>query len=62
VIGFVVYTGEDTKIMMNSLFKTSRKVSKFDGTINVFIFYIFLLQILMSLVLSTLSQFIHPFD
>jgi phospholipid-transporting ATPase len=31
VIGFVVYTGEDSKIMMNSLFKTSRKIAKFDG-------------------------------
>lgn len=37
VIGFAVYTGEDTRIMMNSIFKTNRKVAKIDKQLNSFI-------------------------
>lgn len=61
IVGFVVYTGEDTKIMMNSLFKTSRKIAKFDGQISMFVLQIFLLQLLMSLVLAAMGQFLNSY-
>ena len=59
IIGFVVYTGEDTRIMMNSMFKTQRKVSKIDKQLNSFIAQIFILQIIMCVALAILSNFVH---
>ena len=55
IIGFVVYSGEDTRIMMNSIFKTNRKVAKIDKQLNSFIFQIFSVQIIMSASMSILS-------
>ena len=56
IIGFVVYTGEDTKIMMNSMFKTARKFAKFDQQLGVFVANIFLLQLVLSIVISFLGE------
>lgn len=52
VIGLVVHTGHDTRIMMNST-QSKAKSSRIEKLMNVMIVYIFLLQIFLCLVAST---------
>lgn len=56
VIGFVVYTGEDTKIMMNTTFKTARKFAKFDAQLSLFVVYMFLLQVFICVLVAIMSR------
>lgn len=46
IIGLVVYTGHQTKIMLNSA-NARKKTSKLEGQMNRQIFYIFLMQLLL---------------
>jgi len=51
VIGLVIYTGHDTRLMMNS-FKARAKKSKVEKLISKTVLYIFLLQCIMCLFCS----------
>lgn len=53
-VGIVVYTGRQTKIVLNSM-KSTNKQSRVEKDTNKFIIYIFVIQILMCIALSTLS-------
>lgn len=48
-IGFVVYTGKESKIVMNSR-STPSKLSLLEKTMNSLVFFVFILQLLLSIV------------
>ncbi|OMJ85156.1 hypothetical protein SteCoe_13546 [Stentor coeruleus] len=51
IVGLVVYTGHQTKIMLNSA-SSKKKTSRLEGQMNSQIFYIFLMQILLCIACS----------
>ena len=58
VIGFVAYTGKETRIMMNSQ-TGSIKVSDVEKTMNLFTIYIVTALTVLTLVLAILGSFWH---
>ena len=58
VIGFVVYTGKETRIMMNSA-EGNVKVSDVERTMNLFTIYIVSTLTILTLVLAILGGFWH---
>jgi magnesium-transporting ATPase (P-type) len=59
VIGFVVYTGEETRIMMNSKFKNKPKLAQIDKNLNGYVAQIFAMQIFLSFVSSFMGVFVQ---
>lgn len=61
VLGFCVYTGEETRLMMNSQ-KSRFKQSKMERLMNRLIIYIILVQALVCAMLAILSSFWYKND
>jgi len=55
VLGFVVYTGNETKIMMNAK-KAPTKVSNVLQTMNMMLYSVFMFQLLLILMFASLSM------
>ena len=55
-VGIVVYTGQESKVMLNSR-SSSNKQSHVEGSVNTFIIAIFFIQLVMAILSAILSGF-----
>lgn len=55
-MGLVIYTGQNTKIMLNSQ-SSSEKMSQIEIKVNRILFLIFLFQVVISMVIAILYGF-----
>lgn len=58
IVGFVAYSGKETKIMMNSHFGR-HKQSDIEKTMNKFTIYVVTMLLVMSIVLAIIGGFWH---
>ena len=58
VVGLIVYTGKETRIMMNSQ-KVRNKQSDIEKMMNKFTFYVVTTMLVMTFVLALLGGFWH---